>query len=1043
MTAPLPNTAPLPGAPIPAPLPGVPMPAPLPGAPIPALPGAPMPAPLPGAPIPAPLPGAPIPAPLPGAPMPAPLPGAPTPLSGAPMPSTAPIPSAIAPLPSSDTQNSSIPSSLHPPPVGRKREPILRKYKPSVKMEIFIWKPINRTKISGTIYQNIKINEDEVKLDIDLLQKLFSKKPKFVSQPVPTPKQEEEQEEKKAYKKRLDDTKLASILLTAYMSKDIKQIVNDIKNIENIDDILVVERLSKVPLPKDQLNIFKLDKKIIKIENMDDEKDKERAIKKLKKTSRLWYYCMSIPQAYERCKLRHLKLEMEDYFVWQGKNLQKIMQDKNKLMTSAAIRKIFQLVLYVGNYVNHGKRRYSNAKGVSLNVFNKMRYSKSSYDGQYSLLTFFVETINDNYPELSDWTDLFNGIRGVNFQELSSGLRHWQHKLNGVTPLASGIYANEMNKTMDKLQIDYDDLTSALDLASSECFQLAQYFGYNQFEELCWEFNQVQLDWKNTSHTVEKTKNIFLTLICGYIREMEKNILINVPLNIIWMIYVTYPRWSHFSIIDFIDLRKYQFKQYIANVTTKIPPENKEMIKVKGHQIPSKDMKGLYWKKMKENEAEYTIFNTIDTNNYSNIYINFQLIEMLWSKAPRVKRKKKRITKKKTGTKMVAFYEMDFDGKRIQNILLKSRTVFKNLFNNNHQGLKEFILNIWDVTSNHELNQVWELVPKENELKIFNEIVEKHKEKYDETNIHKLEIAEQLWFYCKDLQFMDEKCEIQNIILEAEGRYDELNELVTRHNKIYNKIYNNKELNRILELILFIGNYINYHHKRLGNISAVEWNVFRDLYERKSRIDDRYTLIMYLIEMINKYYSEDVMNWINIFDDMDDYDWIWHQIQPADRFIKHMKQYNEKINAVVKQENIKRKFNEIRDKIIRVNKEYHEVKSKIESLFVYLGCPQDRQQYISGERLSSLYSNIYNAKHIWNHHSKLIINSNHVFDTIVIGYLKQITSTNDYNILLNEQISSEIINVLNQYLSVPFKMDIFVMFKTKWNLWWKPSWRNW
>merc|ERR1712228_908051 len=87
------------------------------------------------------------------------------------------------------------------------------------------------------------------------------------------------------------------------------------------------------------------------------------------------------------------------------------------------------LILAIGNYLNYGHKRNGGAKGVRLDIFDKLRNLKankcSAPDGEkeqaadlpnkhtdkYTLLMYLVDMVNKQYPDLSDCTKIFKNCK--------------------------------------------------------------------------------------------------------------------------------------------------------------------------------------------------------------------------------------------------------------------------------------------------------------------------------------------------------------------------------------------------------------------------------------------------------------------------------------------------------------------------------------------------------------------------------------------------------------------------------------------------------
>eukprot|EP01083_Nonionella_stella_P220790 789573_1 len=88
---------------------------------------------------------------------------------------------------------------------------------------------------------------------------------------------------------------------------------------------------------------------------------------------RLWYYCGSIPLVSLRCELWMFKLQFNELCDDQYKHIHLLRDTYSSIMDNKQMYKIFELILAIGNYLNYGHRRNGGAKGIRLDIFDKLR----------------------------------------------------------------------------------------------------------------------------------------------------------------------------------------------------------------------------------------------------------------------------------------------------------------------------------------------------------------------------------------------------------------------------------------------------------------------------------------------------------------------------------------------------------------------------------------------------------------------------------------------------------------------------------------------
>ena len=75
-----------------------------------------------------------------------------------------------------------------------------------------------------------------------------------------------------------------------------------------------------------------------------------------------------------------------------------VLYSSREVVTSKKLRKMLEVVLAFGNYMNKGNR--GNAYGFKVSSLNKIIDTKSSSGSRYTLLHYLVETLE---KRVSDW----------------------------------------------------------------------------------------------------------------------------------------------------------------------------------------------------------------------------------------------------------------------------------------------------------------------------------------------------------------------------------------------------------------------------------------------------------------------------------------------------------------------------------------------------------------------------------------------------------------------------------------------------------------
>ena len=75
-----------------------------------------------------------------------------------------------------------------------------------------------------------------------------------------------------------------------------------------------------------------------------------------------------------------------------------VLQASEEVIKSKKLKKVFEIVLAFGNYMNNGNR--SNASGFKISSLNKIIDTKSSADTKITLLHYLVDVVEKQFPEL-------------------------------------------------------------------------------------------------------------------------------------------------------------------------------------------------------------------------------------------------------------------------------------------------------------------------------------------------------------------------------------------------------------------------------------------------------------------------------------------------------------------------------------------------------------------------------------------------------------------------------------------------------------------
>ncbi|XP_026732319.1 formin-2-like isoform X2 [Trichoplusia ni] len=399
-----PPPPPMPGlGPPPPPMPGMgPPPPPMPGMgpPPPPMPGmGPPPPPMPDmGPPPPPMPGmGPPPPPMPGmGPPPPPMPGIgppPPPMSGIgpppPLmpgmdPPPPPVMGAVPPPP----PLSSGPVPFPAPPVGgwNVQRATLRKtpVKPAAPMKPLYWTRILATTPQPTShgesltgnFKPLWLEIEETKLDnIDEFTDLFSRQ--VVKAPV---KKKVEVKTKIQPIKILDSKRSQNVgILAQSLHVEFSEIENAIYNFDtSVVSLEALHQIYELRASEEELSLIK--------EHLRSKSDVP-----LDRPEAFLHDLSGIPNFAERISCFMFQSEFEDAVSTTMHKLDNLKHTCEFLMTSESLKKLFAIILTLGNYMNGGNGQRGQADGFGLEILSKLKDVKSK-QSNVTLLHFIVRT---------------------------------------------------------------------------------------------------------------------------------------------------------------------------------------------------------------------------------------------------------------------------------------------------------------------------------------------------------------------------------------------------------------------------------------------------------------------------------------------------------------------------------------------------------------------------------------------------------------------------------------------------------------------------
>ncbi|XP_069841840.1 protein diaphanous homolog 2 isoform X1 [Dendropsophus ebraccatus] len=380
------------------------------GPPAPALGGPPPPPPPP-------LPGGMVPGPPPPPPLPGGAPPPPPPLPGAPPP---PPPFLGGPPPPPPFGAVRFSGPMAPPPVvlpfGMKPK---KEYKPETTMKRINWSKVEPQELSESSFW-VKAREEKFEFP-----ELFSKLSQTFAthQKVKKTLQEEEESKPVMAKKKVKELKVLdsktaqnlSIFLGSYrMSyEEIKNIVLEVDE-EKLSESLIQNLIKNLPEQK-ELNLLS---------------QLRSEYEELCEPEQFGVVMSTVKMLRPRLNGIFFKLTFDEHISNIKPDIIAVTLACEELKKSESFKKVLELVLLVGNYMNSGSR---NAKSLGFNIsfLCKIRDTKSS-DQKSTLLHFLAEVCEERFTDILKFPDELEHVESaskVSAQNLKASLDAMDHQI--------------------------------------------------------------------------------------------------------------------------------------------------------------------------------------------------------------------------------------------------------------------------------------------------------------------------------------------------------------------------------------------------------------------------------------------------------------------------------------------------------------------------------------------------------------------------------------------------------------------------------------
>ncbi|KAI4887443.1 hypothetical protein NFI96_017429 [Prochilodus magdalenae] len=309
-------------------------------------------------------------------PVPAPPPPPPPPPPGNVLPPPPPPPGNVPPPPLPPLGSGAVTTGV------RTKKPIQTKYR----MPLFNWQALKEEQVAGTVFSELDDNSVLGELDMDVFAELFKTKAQSPPADIGTLKMKVAQKASSRVS-LLEPNRAKNLAITLRKAGlDANQICTAIEtyNLDalNLDFLELLERF----IPSDyELKL---------IQNYERE---GRSLMELSEEDRFMVRFGKIPRLTRRISTLTFMGNFGESVKLVQPQLNAIIAASMSIKSSSKLKKILEIVLAFGNYMNSGKR--GAAHGFRLQSLDLLLDTKST-DRKQTLLHFLVSIIQEKYPQL-------------------------------------------------------------------------------------------------------------------------------------------------------------------------------------------------------------------------------------------------------------------------------------------------------------------------------------------------------------------------------------------------------------------------------------------------------------------------------------------------------------------------------------------------------------------------------------------------------------------------------------------------------------------
>ncbi|XP_078011515.1 disheveled-associated activator of morphogenesis 2 isoform X2 [Phascolarctos cinereus] len=302
-------------------------------------------------------------------PPPPPLPpGGPPPPPGAPPCFSMGMPPPLASLPSSC------------PPLRKKCVP-----QPSHPLKSFNWIKLNEERISDTVWNEIDDLQVFQVLDLEDLEKMFSAYQRHQKEMGST--EDLYLTTRKVKELSVIDGRRAQncIILLSKLKLSNEEIRRAVLKMDEEEDLAkdMLEQLLKFIPEKSDIDLLE---------------EHKHEIDRMARADRFLYEMSRIDHYQQRLQALFFKKKFQERLAETKPKVEALLLASRELTRSHRLKRLLEVVLAIGNYMNKGQR--GGAYGFRVSSLNKIADTKSSIDRNISLLHYLIMILEKNFPDI-------------------------------------------------------------------------------------------------------------------------------------------------------------------------------------------------------------------------------------------------------------------------------------------------------------------------------------------------------------------------------------------------------------------------------------------------------------------------------------------------------------------------------------------------------------------------------------------------------------------------------------------------------------------